>query len=287
MGKEKIIMIIPEVESSESKPPGGNYVNYYLNNNNNNSGTTYKNPYFPVRLSYTKYWESGQWINDSVVTITDPLQPANPKTVVNEEKLRQIVQKKIEKEPDWELAKKGAQNLLFGTLGAIASGYFIVQTGGTGAALGGGAALMLCIGEATIGVSQLVAAFSRPDKKTADLLNNSGSIPGLIAYGVNSSKAQTIDAFGQILPGMLTGGNIKGAYQGVHAVFGAAKNRNARVVIYEGLSAYDAGNDVWGFTTATIDDFGNDIYEYFRSMYDNFKSTLNYYNTPEPWLRMY
>jgi hypothetical protein len=92
----------------------------------------------------------------------------------------------------------GAWNLATGSVGAIASIAYMTSTEGTGAPLGGVLALQFSLGELAIGTAQMMdAAFS---KKTNDKLHNIGSIPGLIAYSVDSRYASFIDALGQFTP---------------------------------------------------------------------------------------
>jgi RHS repeat-associated protein len=98
----------------------------------------------------------------------------------------------------------GLINTTAGVIGTIGSITYITKTGGTGAALGGGTALMLSLGEIGIGVAQMVDAIAGKQDGSSDVLHNSSSIPGLIAYSTNSKIAPFIDAFGQFSPTLVT-----------------------------------------------------------------------------------
>ncbi len=146
------------------------------------------------------------------------------------------------------LSVEGAGNVLFGTIGTIGSSLYILETGGVGYALGGAAGMTLSLGEIGIGVSQITSAF-RSDQLNSTL-HKSSSIPGLIAYGTGSSSAPVVDALGQFLPGMFTGGNITSFADGLGGMYGAFKQRDIIGVVYNGLQTFDAYNDIESLITS-------------------------------------
>ena len=138
-------------------------------------------------------------------------------------------------------ATQGVANTTFGLIGAVGSGMYIAGTDGIGSALGGSTAMMFSLGEVGIGIAQITSAFA--SKTPVPILENSSSIPGLIAYGMGSSNAGYIDAASQFLPGMLSGGNIKTILTGPKTILESEKMSE---FAFNSLSVYDALSDTYG-----------------------------------------
>lgn len=139
--------------------------------------------------------------------------------------------------------ENGTLNITFGLVGAVASGAYAVGTGGVGAALGGGLAFGLSLGEVSIGIAQLTDGLNEyfggeTNKKNSEILQNASSLPGLIAYGQESEYAPFIDATGQFIVGPLSGGI--GIYDGFKSL---VKNPG----VLNTLNLYDSVNDYAGF----------------------------------------
>ncbi|SFQ31305.1 RHS repeat-associated core domain-containing protein [Parafilimonas terrae] len=139
----------------------------------------------------------------------------------------------------------GAWNFTTGTIGALASVSYISATDGAGAAVGGVVALQFSFGEMSIGTAQMMdALFS---KKTNDVLQNSGSIPGLIAYGTGSKYAPFIDALGQFTPTLSTAGSLNGLVNSGLGIIDAAKTLNNTPTIANTIALLDQISDTKGF----------------------------------------
>jgi RHS repeat-associated protein len=139
----------------------------------------------------------------------------------------------------------GAWNATTGTIGAITSVSYMAGTGGTGAAAGGVVAFSLSVGEVAIGTAQMMdAIFS---EKTNDALQNSGSIPGLIAYGTGSKYAPFIDALGQFTPTMAAEGSFKGMVTSGLGVIDAAKTLKNTPNVTNTIALLDQISDTKGF----------------------------------------
>lgn len=119
----------------------------------------------------------------------------------------------------------GFVNAGFGIVGTIASVKYIAETGGAGASLGGGTALMLSLSEIGVGVTQMIDAVAGRQDGSTDFLHNSSTLPGMIAYGANSKYAAYIDALSALGPSMAAGGGIKTFLKkdiaGLKSAFGA------------------------------------------------------------------
>lgn len=115
---------------------------------------------------------------------------------------------------------KGVGNVAFGTVGSVGSGIYIAGTSGAGAAAGGSTALMFSLGEIGIGISQITdgAQALKQNRETNAVLGNSNSLTGLVANSAGSENADFWDAGGILLPGMLTGGNLKAVAEGVESI---------------------------------------------------------------------
>jgi RHS repeat-associated protein len=143
----------------------------------------------------------------------------------------------------------GTGNVIFGGVGAVAAGVYVIGTEGVGAALGGGTALGLSLGEMAIGFAQIaegIADASGNGASNSEALHNSSSIPGLVAHSMGAENAGIIDAVGQFVPGMLSGGNLTTLKEG-WSVIGASENAGEAVMNV--LNVADAAFD----TKAVID----------------------------------
>ncbi|QXP72522.1 hypothetical protein H0I31_02140 [Tenacibaculum sp. AHE15PA] len=141
-------------------------------------------------------------------------------------------------------AMNGASNLTMGTLGTVGSVIYIAGTEGAGAALGGGTALTLSLGEMSIGATQIMDAFSNDSGN--ENLHKASSLPGLAAYENGSENAEMIDALGQFIPGALTGGNIKTVIDEVPNLL------KGNSTLLSAGSAYDAAMDTKGVVDAAM-----------------------------------
>jgi hypothetical protein len=150
----------------------------------------------------------------------------------------------------------GLVNTGFGVAATISSVEYIGATGGAGAALGGGTALMLSLGEIGIGVAQMTDAIAGNNNKT-DLLHNSSTLPGLIAYGTGFRYATYIDAFSALGATYATSGGIKALMKdgiGLKSAFGAFTESPKILNI---LGAIDQVLDVKGFAVESVNLFNN------------------------------
>lgn len=81
------------------------------------------------------------------------------------------------------------------------------------------------------------------DYDKTEVLSAAGSLPGLISYGTKSEYAPFVDAVGQFVPGMLSGGNIKGLVDGWSVIVKPATTTEAATAV---ISTVDAWQDTWG-----------------------------------------
>ena len=139
----------------------------------------------------------------------------------------------------------GINNATMGVVGTIASGSYVLATDGIGAAFGGTAALTLSLGEISIGLAQIADGFSQmmndgeeANPEISKDLQNSSSLPGVVAHGVDSEYADLIDAAGQFAPTPLTGSII-----GVGDALQALKTEKT---VQNTLNLYDSANDAAG-----------------------------------------
>jgi RHS repeat-associated protein len=104
-----------------------------------------------------------------------------------------------------DLIIKASYEIPLGIAGVIGAGAFTVGTAGVGAAAGGATAMMLSIGEVSLGVTHLVMAFDTDYNST---IANSSTVPGLVsrAYGADESTAEIVDLGAGLVPDLLTGG---------------------------------------------------------------------------------
>ena len=109
-------------------------------------------------------------------------------------------------------------------------------------------AIPITTGEIGIGITQMLDAFSNHKASEDDLIHKSSSIPGLVAYYTKTEYAPYIDATGQFIPGMLSGGNIVGGFKSAYdAVF---RSPTVSWRIFNALSAVDAYMDTQGLELA-------------------------------------
>lgn len=161
-----------------------------------------------------------------------------------------------EKEPPSGGSKvmNGVGNVLFGTVGALGAGAYCVGTEGVGTALGGGTALAFSLGEVAIGLAQITEGVSEMNGGKTDksgVLQNSSSLPGLVGNATGSEHAQMIDALGQFLPGMLSGGNVNTLVKGWSVL---KSSENAAQATQNVLSTVDAALDTKGVIDAAIEE---------------------------------
>jgi RHS repeat-associated protein len=137
---------------------------------------------------------------------------SNPRTaldIMSNEKL--IIQRKVQEK--WNNSRvgrftNGLINTTMGLVGTVASLEYITTTGGVGAALGGTTALMFSLSETGIGLAQMVDAIAGNNPKS-EILHNSSSVVGLIAYGTDSKYAPFLDAIGGLAPTTSTAKSLK------------------------------------------------------------------------------
>jgi len=151
-----------------------------------------------------------------------------------------------------EKVLNGVSNVVFGVVGAVGSGMFVVGTESIGVAFGGGTAFSLSLGEVVTGFAQIVEGVSEMNGGNTDksgILQNSSSLPGLVGYGMGTKYAPMIDATGQFVPGMLSGGNLKALKEGWSVI---KSSENAGEAILNVLSTVDAGLDTKGVVDAAV-----------------------------------
>jgi RHS repeat-associated protein len=136
---------------------------------------------------------------------------------------------------------QGLQTTAFGVVGIIGSGYAIIQSGGTLAAVGGAAAFTMSIGEIGIGLNQIAKWQS-----TGDDIYKTNTVLGRAAFLNGSSNYEYWDAVGGFLPGMVSGGNIKGVFE----IRQLHKIDNRTELIRKSLESYDAYLDTKGLWDA-------------------------------------
>jgi hypothetical protein len=151
-------------------------------------------------------------------------------------------------------ALQGTGNILFGAVSAAAVGTYVIGTDGAGAALGGGFAFTFALGEIALGIAQLTNGISEmaggPSDKSG-ILEKSNSLPGVVANATGSEHAEMIDVVGQLVPGMLSGGNLKALKEGWSVIKSSKTAGEATVNI---LNTADAVADTEGLIEAGIDE---------------------------------
>jgi len=139
----------------------------------------------------------------------------------------------------------GLGNTVTGLGGTIGSITYMSETLGAGAAFGGVIALQFSLGEMSIGIAQMVDAIA--NKKPNDILHNSNSIPGLIAYGTGNEYAPFFDALGQMTPTFAAYGSFKALVKSGLGVIDAAKTLNNTPSVMSAISLLDQISDTKGF----------------------------------------
>jgi RHS repeat-associated protein len=146
----------------------------------------------------------------------------------------------------------GVGNVVFGAVGTVGSFLYMKGTVGLGAAFGGGTAFAFSLGEVTIGLVQIVDGVSEMNGGNSDqsgILQNSNSLPGLIGNAAGSENAPMIDAVGQFIPGMLSGGNLNALKDGWSVIKSSENGTQATQNI---LSTVDAALDTKGVVDAAL-----------------------------------
>lgn len=149
---------------------------------------------------------------------------------------------------------KGSGNILFGAVGAVASGAYIGGTTGWGAALGGTTAMTFSLGEIGIGLAQVTDGIQAltNNGETHSALEKSNTIPGLISNTAGLENAALIDAAAGVLPGALSGGNINTILKAPEAI---KESKSIGEAAFQALDAVDAASDVVNLVTTIV---GND-----------------------------
>ena len=141
------------------------------------------------------------------------------------------------------LVLNGVKNIAFGAIGTVGAVLAAPETGGLSSI-----AIPLTVGEIGIGMAQVLDAFSNNNASEDDLIHKSSSLPGLVAYRYNSKNANYIDAAGQFLPGVFSGGNFGGGITSTRDLF---LKPTLAAKVFNGLSAADAVMDISGLVNAT------------------------------------
>jgi hypothetical protein len=113
----------------------------------------------------------------------------------------------------------GFKNATFGVVGTIGAVLAAPKTGGYSVV-----ALPFTIGEAGVGFAQIADALSNTLPDPESPLHQSGTPFGLLAHKNGSKYAGAIDAATQLLPGMLSGGNLYGVFSDSRSLFNEGKN---------------------------------------------------------------
>lgn len=172
---------------------------------------------------------NGNGIRDSFIS-TIGQEPTNPQKTMNQDNLI-----------------NGISNTFFGLVGTIGSVIYIGGTEGAGAALGGTVALEMSLGEMAIGIAQISDALTNNSGNIN--LQNSNTIPGLIANQNDSSFAPLIDGVGAFLPGTLTGGNLNAIWQTPNSI---ANSTTTGQVAFNAASGIDAVLDTQSVINAGL-----------------------------------
>ncbi|TAE95226.1 MAG: RHS repeat protein, partial [Runella slithyformis] len=145
----------------------------------------------------------------------------------------------------------GSINATMGVVGMIASTAYMVETVGAGAAVGGGAAFSLAFGETAIGLAQVADGLGNNGK--TEILHNVSSTPGLVgaSAGMSAENVGKLDAFSQLLPGLITGGNLVGIVQTPQKIRNASTTSERA---FQTLNGVDALLDYTGAVKATQND---------------------------------
>lgn len=143
----------------------------------------------------------------------------------------------------------GVTNATMGAVGMAGSAFAIVESGGIVAATGGTAAFSLAFGETTIGITQIVDALGNKNSDDTKILHEVSSAPALVgaASGMDKGSVAKLDALSQLLPGLLTGGNLVGITQ---VPFAIKKAGTTGEKVYHLTSGVDGVMDYTGAVNA-------------------------------------
>jgi RHS repeat-associated protein len=132
-----------------------------------------------------------------------PFRPKTPAAIISTD-----VAHKVQTFQDSRTGRflNGAWTATTGIVGTIGSINYISESLGTGAALGGTVAMQFSLAQTGIGVTQMINAFAGPRNRA---LEQSNSLPGLIAYETNSKYAPFVDALSGFVPTITMSGNSK------------------------------------------------------------------------------
>jgi len=147
----------------------------------------------------------------------------------------------------------GVTNIVMGGLGFAGGLGMTIYTGGVGGVLGGVAVMGLSVGEIEIGISQVAHAIRGTSHP---ILDNASSLPGVITYKKGETNpmaaayAPYVDALGQFIPGVISGGNIVGLMKAPGEFRAAIQAGNVGKAAYVAGGAYDAYGDISGVIDA-------------------------------------
>jgi hypothetical protein len=154
-------------------------------------------------------------------------------------------------DPGGEKVVNGTANVIFGSVGVVGSVAYMAGTESVGVALGGSAALVLSIGEVVLGATQIVDGVREmvtgESSERADILHENSSLPGVAADALDLPQANLIDAGGALLPGALTGGNIKGLNKALNVI---ENSQDISKVSFNALVVNDSYQDIKNFILA-------------------------------------
>ena len=140
----------------------------------------------------------------------------------------------------------GAETFGFGVVGTVGAMALIPETGFVS-----GLAIPFTLGEASIGLAAMVDAF-KSDASPNSMIHKRGSLIGLVSdkANLNNNTVQVVDAIGQFIPGMLSGGNIIGGLTDLSGAMKSFGNLDIKNGVYQSLQAYDAYSDTKGVIEA-------------------------------------
>ncbi|MEL6639503.1 MAG: LysM domain-containing protein, partial [Bacteroidota bacterium] len=152
---------------------------------------------------------------------------------------------------------EGFQNTVFGVVGAVASGAYIIGSTGIGMAAGGGLALTLSIGEIGIGVAQMIDALKNDaPANVSEAIKSTSTLPGMAVYPFDKEAASIVDAGSQFVVGTLTGGNFKTLMENPAKIRGAFTEEGFALLSADSKEVAKLAYDVLSFTDAAMDTRG-------------------------------
>jgi hypothetical protein len=151
---------------------------------------------------------------------------------------------------------KGAGNILFGGVGTVGSGIYIAGTSGIGAAAGGATAMVFSLGEVGIGMAQVADGIKslKSGEGPNSSLEKSSTLPGLVANSAGLENAEIVDAVGGLVPGALTGGNLKTIAEAGSTIL---DSKSIGKATFNALDATDAVIDVTTAVGTGVDKFNS------------------------------